>query len=94
MARPFKKLRMLLCGEDVTQEEIAKALGRSKGYVSLRMSGAEVWSLGDVYTLCDMLEIAYEEIPSYFPKEDMRGLEMRTGASAVPFAAAKRRQTL
>ena len=72
MAKPFKKLRMLMTGEDIGRQEVAEALGRSRRYVDVRMIGSAPWTLQEVYILCDMFGIPYIDIPAYFPKEDCK----------------------
>jgi hypothetical protein len=70
MAKPYKKLRMQMYGEGVDQNAIADCVGRSRNYVSMRMRGECPWDMGDVYRICDLLEIPLEEIPQFFPRED------------------------
>lgn len=52
---------------EMTQEELSEKIGRSKTYVSFRMTGRREWDLGDVYNICGVLQIKPEEIPLYFP---------------------------
>lgn len=70
MSKPYKKLRMQMYGEGVDQNAIADCVGRSRNYVSMRMRGECPWDMGDVYRICDLLEIPLEEIPQFFPRED------------------------
>jgi hypothetical protein len=32
------------------------------------MRGRKPWNIEEIYTLCDMLDIPYVEIPDYFPR--------------------------
>ncbi len=75
MKRPYKNLRMELCGEDLDQRTIAKHLGRSATYVNVRMCGHEPWSMADVYKLMDLIHKPPEMIPFYFPRSDMKEVE-------------------
>lgn len=72
MSRPFKELRKLMYAEGIDQEYIAGRLERGTSYVSKRMRGVAPWNMADVYCLCDMFAIPYEQITLYFPKEDMQ----------------------
>lgn len=72
MKRPYKNLRKELCGEDLDQRTIAKHLGRSTTYVSVRMRGLEPWNMADVYKLLDLIHQPPEMIAFYFPRSDMK----------------------
>lgn len=43
--------------------------GRNPSYVSKHLRNPQEFLLGEIYIMCDELEIPYEEIPKYFPKE-------------------------
>lgn len=66
----FKELRKLMWGE-YTVSDLADYLGKSKGYISLRLNGTYPWCLDDVYRLCDAFDIQPAQIPFYFPREDI-----------------------
>ena len=62
-------LRRALFEADMPQAELAKPLGRSPGYVDVRMAGRASWTMADAYTICDVLHIPREEIYKYFPPD-------------------------
>lgn len=66
----FKELRKLMYGEGIDQETLGEYLGKGTTYISMRIRGISPWSLADVYRLCELFQIAPEQIPVYFPKED------------------------
>lgn len=72
MAKPFKKLRMLMYAEGIDQAYIAECLGRGTSYVSMRLSGIAPWDMEEVYCLCDIFDIPHDQIAEYFPREDIQ----------------------
>lgn len=68
---------MIRAGYD--QAELARAIHRSPGYVCARLNGKRAWDLDDVYKICDVLKIEYEELTVVFPPK-RRGT--RGGAEA------------
>ena len=68
MPKPMHKLRARMMETDVEREDCVKAIGCSTGYWSARMMERRYFDLGEVYTLCDLLKIPYEQIPEYFPR--------------------------
>lgn len=76
-------LELKLFHIEMTQEELGEKIGRSKTYVSFRMTGKREWELRDVYAICDVLDIEYSEIPKYFPpKKAARLSVLKKGKSA------------
>lgn len=53
---------------NLTQEDIAEYLGTSLSYVNIRFRGERAFTIEDIYTLCEKMDIPYEQIPYYFPK--------------------------
>jgi hypothetical protein len=74
MAKHLKKLKMMLMGEDKTQEDVCAYLRAqgfehySNGYVSNRMTGKADWGTEEMYALADWLGIPDDEILSCFPR--------------------------
>lgn len=66
--RAYRKLRALLFEKELTQQHLAKKLGRSKAYMSDRFSGKMPFDLDEAYSICDLLGLEYNQIPEYFPK--------------------------
>lgn len=50
-----------------TQYDLAKELGRSQQYVSMRMTGKCSWEMDEVYQICTILGLDIYRIPVYFP---------------------------
>ena len=63
----YKKLKGIMFANDVTWEELAGRIGRSRTYASTRATGKMPFDMDDVYNICDFLNIPYEEIHIYFP---------------------------
>lgn len=68
MAKPMCKLRARMMEMDVEREECVKAIRRKDTYWSDRIMERKYFDLGDIYILCDLLKIPYEQIPEYFPR--------------------------
>lgn len=65
----FKKLRIKMAEWEKSQDDVGAAMGVPHSSVSLRLNGFIQWKLDEVYTVCDLLEIPYNEISMYFPKD-------------------------
>lgn len=65
--RPYFFLRQQLYACGMTQEDISAALGHGGKYVSDRMSRKKDWSIGDCYTIMELLDIPIEEMTKFFP---------------------------
>ena len=63
----MEKLRAEMWATEFSHRDLAAAIERSDGYVSARMTGKLPWDLDDVYRICSLLDIPYDEIPTYFP---------------------------
>ncbi len=50
-------------------KDIAQKIGRERNYVSVHLKNPLTFSLGEIYTICEMLDIEDERIPEFFPKE-------------------------
>lgn len=71
MAKPYKELRKQMYAEGIDQKYIAKHLGKCTSYVSSRMRGLSPWDMSDVYSLCELFDIAPAQISVYFPRDDI-----------------------
>ena len=63
----YKQLKTAMFSNDVTWEDLAKEIGKSKSYVSHRSTGKMPFDMNEVYKICDFINIPYEEIPRFFP---------------------------
>lgn len=86
---PFKRLKVELGISGIDRKYLAKVLGRSESYVQFRLGGDSPWSINDVYTICDVLQIPYELIPEYFPKN---GILPKPTEQEDPYLAAFKRR--
>ena len=73
---PFKKLKGRMREYQLTQEELAKKLGKSKTFISNRFVGLFPFDMDTVYSICDLLEIPYSAIYLFFPQG---GKELKKG---------------
>ncbi|MCM1330021.1 MAG: DUF739 family protein [Ruminococcus sp.] len=65
--KPYAKLRGRMAEMEVTGEDLANHIERSKTYVSNRLTHSYSWSIDEVYKILDFLEIPESEIFTYFP---------------------------
>jgi DNA-binding XRE family transcriptional regulator len=71
----FKALRKEMYGADLDQETLGKALGKSRTYISNRLSGRYEWDMSDVYAICKLFDIPHEKIAEYFPPKPTKSRE-------------------
>lgn len=76
----YRKLKTRMFEKEVDQAYIAQKLGRSKPYIGDRLKGKQPFSMDDVYTIIEILEIPQEEALTYFPKG---GISERKGAKGA-----------
>lgn len=74
---PFKKLKGRMKEYQMTQEQLAKKLGKSKTFISSRFVGLHPFDMETVYSICDLPEIPYSAIYLFFPPD---GKEIKKGA--------------
>lgn len=67
--RKFAKLKVLLFEQEFTQDDVAKLLGRGRGYVSARLNGHASFTLSDAGKLARLLDIPKEKWAEYFAEE-------------------------
>ena len=65
--RPMNRLRSKLFEAEITQADLGKMLGHSGQYISDRMQAIYAFNIWEVYELCRILDIPFEDIPIYFP---------------------------
>ena len=81
MSKPFRALRAEMVRAGFNQQAyLAEQMGKSKGYVSARMTGKKDWTQGDQYWLMDELHIPYERMHEVFPPH---GREVRDEPARV-----------
>lgn len=68
----FRKLKGKLSEHSMKQFQLAEVLELSPASVSNRMSGRNPFNIDEIYKICDVLQIPYEQIPIYFPPEGRR----------------------
>ena len=66
------ELRNRMYAMRATANYLSEKIGRSACYFSNRLNGKMPWDLADVYNLCDILRIPYDEIPKFFPRDGKR----------------------
>lgn len=71
MTKAFKELKCLLILQDKQQSDLVRATGKSQAYITERMSGRRPFDMDDVYAICAELEIAFSDIPKYFPPKGL-----------------------
>lgn len=70
MAKPFRRLKVLMFEQDIDQKYLCGHMKKSQTYITNRMSGKQPFSMDDVYMLCDILKIQPNQIPDYFPRRE------------------------
>ena len=66
----YPALRFQMDTAKMSQKDIARALGRSEGYVSLVMLGKQDFRLNEVWKIMDLLSIDPSEFQNYFPPKE------------------------
>lgn len=56
--------RLKECG--ITQEQLAKEIGKNKGTISAKLNGQFSFTTEEIDDICKVLNIANEEIGAYF----------------------------
>lgn len=51
-------------------KDIAQMIGRERNYVSVHLKKPLTFTLGEIYTICEALDIEDERISEFFPRED------------------------
>ena len=69
MARPFSLLRGEFTALDLTQEDVAEALGMEPPVLSKRMNNRIPWKLGEMYKVMDLIQQPYHKMHLYFPRD-------------------------
>lgn len=72
----FSKLRGRIVEKFGTAAAFADAMGRSKAWVSARLSNGVHWSSDEIAQACDLLGLAAEDIPDYFYVPEFRFSEL------------------
>lgn len=67
MPKPMYKLRAKMLEKGVEHTDCIKALNRSTGYWTDRIMQRKSFTMDEVYTLCELLNIPTSEIANYFP---------------------------
>ena len=62
----FCSLRALLKERDMTIEDLADAIGTTKGRLGPKMQGKASWTTEAMFAVCDCLEIPPEKVRYYF----------------------------
>ena len=65
--KSYAKLRGRMAELEATNEDLANHIGRSKTYVSNRMTRNSSWTIDEVYKILNFLELPQNEIFTYFP---------------------------
>lgn len=67
--RLFHLLRCKMQERGYDQVHLARALGMSRMTLSSHINGRWPWTLTEMYSVCDLLEIRYDQLHLYFPKD-------------------------
>lgn len=65
--RKMNNLCTKIFQEQITREDIAKWIGRKRGYVQLRLSGKEPFTVWEAYIICEKLRIPLTDLYLFFP---------------------------
>lgn len=68
----FRRLKRELFERDITQQVLAAHLRKSQAYISSRITGKKPWDMNDMYDICDLLSVPYNELHELFPKNGGR----------------------
>ena len=68
MLKKYTRLKVAMIEHDIDENHLNRMLNRGHAYVSNKLNDRASWRLDDVYKICDILHIPYDEIHLYFPK--------------------------
>lgn len=71
MTALYTELRKVCNKRGITQDDIAKCLGISRGGVSLKINGKSAWDQNEMYALLDMIHEPHRKMHLYFPPGGM-----------------------
>ena len=54
----------------ILMKDLAQMIGRERNYVSVHLKNPLTFTLGEIYTICEALDIEDERISEFFPRED------------------------
>lgn len=54
----------------ILMKDLAQMIGRERNYVSVHLKKPLTFTLGEIYTICEALDIEDERISEFFPRED------------------------
>ena len=60
------KLKGILLEKKITYQELANNLEMSTSAVSNKINGFSVFTVAEINSICELLQIPIEEIPNYF----------------------------
>ncbi len=52
--------------------DIAQMMGRERNYVSVHLKKPLTFTLGEIYIICEALDIEDERISEFFPREERK----------------------
>ena len=64
--RKFGRLREAIKEKFGTQKEFADKMGMNVATINSKLNGKAVWSLKEIETVCDLLDIPASKIGEYF----------------------------
>ena len=62
----FSRLRGKIIERFGTRQSFADAIGITPTTIGCKLDGERTWTQDEIVTACDLLGIAYTDIPSYF----------------------------
>lgn len=68
MNKKYIRLKATMIEHEVDERYLNKKLNRGARYISAKLNDKTSWKLDEIYTICDILHIPYDEIHLYFPK--------------------------
>lgn len=68
MNKKYIRLKAAMIEHDVDERYLNRKLNRGPSYISAKLNDKTSWKLDDIYQICDILHIPYDEIHLYFPK--------------------------
>ena len=68
-----KKLKVAMYHKGVTYDTLRQLFGCGGNYLSNRLQGRLPWNMEEVYQLCDLLSIPWQEAKDYFPRPENGG---------------------
>ena len=74
LRKPYqhRKLKLRMIQQNLSQEEVSRAMGITRATLRAKLHGRSQWSIGEMLDLAELLEIPEDELAAHFFEEAVR----------------------